>query len=187
MSKKNSALAKSALGIGAALLLVALAVATMANPGGRSAQPEPSSAIDFTLESIEGQEVNFAEATRDKAVVLKFGALWCGWCNKQSEDFQDLAKTMDAERSMIVEISIQNDFPVEQVKQRKAELGLDHTVLRDAEGKVAEAYKVSGIPAVLVIDPQGDVVYRAHYTPAERLQALLDQALEGAAEKPQTE
>ena len=126
MSKKNTSLATLALGIGVALLFAVLAVVTLGNAGGQSAQPEPSRAVDFTLKSIEGEEINFAELTKGKAVVLKFGALWCGWCNKQTEDFQELRKTMDAERSVIVEVSIQSDYPVEQVKQRKAELGLDH-------------------------------------------------------------
>lgn len=179
---RETVLATIGLTVAAGLLIAAGTGFMQGQTNARQTSPDPQQAIDFTLKDLEGQEVEFAKATKGKAVVLKFGALWCGWCNKQSEDFQTLQTTLDADREMIVEVSIKEDYSVDDVRKHKEELGLKHMILRDSGGGVAGDYKVEGIPAVFVIDPDGMVLYRGHYTPADKLRSLLDEAVTGRAE-----
>lgn len=140
-------------------------------------------AVNFALRDLDGELVDFREATAGKAVVLKFGALWCGWCNKQSEDFQTLQDQLDPEKAVIFEVSVRGDEPVEKVREKQQSLGLRHTIVRDPENDAAAKYGVSGIPAVFVISPDGTIAYRGYYTPADKLMREVEKALEGASKE----
>lgn len=165
----------------AVLLAVLVACPQQGAPGGGAAAGDE--APNFALRDLDGNLVDFREATDGKAVVLKFGALWCGWCNKQSEDFVELQERLDPEKAVIFEVSISSDEPAEKVREKQAELGLRHTVVRDPEDEAAGKYGVSGIPAVFVISPGGDITYRAHYTPADKLLREVEAVLKGEAKK----
>ena len=140
---------------------------------------EGAEAANFRLKDFDGDLVDFRQATEGKAVVLKFGALWCGWCQQQSEDFAVLQGQLDPEKAMIFEVSVHSDEPMEKVREKHQSLGLRHTVVRDEDNEAATKYSVSGLPAVFVIAPDGTIAYRAHYTPADRLLKEIEKALEG--------
>jgi len=90
------------------------------------------------------------QAKKDgKLVFLNFtGSDWCGWCKKLDAEvfskpgFQDYAKT----NLVLVEV----DFPAQ--KPQSAEL-------KAANKALQEKYKVTGYPTLVVLKPDGTVVW----------------------------
>jgi len=133
-------------------------------------------APDFTLKTLGGEEVTFSEARKGKVAILKFGALWCGWCQKQAEEFAKLQPKLDPEKTIIFEVSVSNDEPVEKVREHAKKKGLVHTIVRDENDKAASKYGVEFLPTLFVISPDGHVVWKGAYTEAEKLAKIVEQA-----------
>jgi peroxiredoxin len=162
--------------LGGALLALVL-TGCPGQPGSASARVwTDQQAPDFTLEDLEGRTVSFAEARRDKVVLLKFGALWCGWCNRQADEFVRLQPHLNADETVLLEVSVKSDLPAEEVRARHESLGLKHTILRDPTGEVGHLYGVRYLPSLFIVDRRGVVVWSGGYTKADELADLLRKA-----------
>jgi peroxiredoxin len=111
-------------------------------------------APDFTTVAADGRALSLAEwraAHPGEAVGVYFWADWCPICTAQQG-------TIDA---------VQSDYPVLTVAMQSgdaaavaavlAERGLDWTTAIDADGGIAQAYGLRGVPAFVVVDPAGEI------------------------------
>jgi peroxiredoxin len=119
--------------------------------------------VEFSLRSIDGQTVSSAEV-RGEVVVLAFGATWLPITRKQVQGIRKLADTYSAHGVIVYWVSTDSEKPNsrnyasdEQLRAfaRKYELNL--TILRDPDGKVSKQFGVDQIPAVVILDKQGEV------------------------------
>ncbi len=137
-------------------------------------------ASDFTLTDLNGQQISLA-SLRGKVVFLNFWATWCEPCRVEMPSMERLHKAF-AGRPDFVMLAISQDAKGKEVVLpyiRKH--GYDFEVLLDPDGKVAQAYDVSGVPETFIIDRDGRIV--AHHLGAfdwsrddvrEALRELLD-------------
>ena len=79
----------------------------------------------------------------DKPVLLVFSAAWCPPCNAMKHDVWPDAAVSRVVNSDFVPVYVDVDNP--------------------ASAAVARRYGISGIPAVLVVDANGDVIRRESY------------------------
>ena len=111
-------------------------------------------APDFTTVAADGRALSLAEwrATHPgEAVGVYFWADWCPICTAQQG-------TIDG---------VQADYPVLTVAMQSggaaavtsvlAERGLDWTTAIDADGRIAQAYGLRGVPAFVIVDPAGEI------------------------------
>lgn len=147
---------------------------------------------DFSLPGLDGKAVSTQTLRQDKVLVVKLGATWCGWCQRESKELLALSKEFAPSDLGILDVYIMED--AETVAPYVE--NLPFTVLLDEDGRVARSFNVEGIPVMLVVDPNGTITYRGNFTPyatlvKEAKAALAERKARPAAEttagKAQTE
>lgn len=135
---------------------------------------------DFTLKTPKGTAVPTAKFREGKVFLLKFGATWCGWCNKQ---VPHLNKVVEEYGKKVAVLDVDVKEGADRVRAHNRKLGAKFVTVLDTKGIVAGKYGVRGIPLVIVADQNGKIVYRGNYTPFERLKQKIDPLLKGDEEK----
>jgi len=117
-------------------------------------QPAP----EFALKDLQGKEVRLADY-KGKIVVLNVFAHWCGPCRKEAPELEKDLWQAYRERDVVVlgVATWARDNPTKRAEEFAREFKLTFPVLVDAENKVAEMYKVSGVPTTFIIDREGIV------------------------------
>lgn len=95
-----------------------------------------------------------ARAAAENRVVFAYfaGSDWCGWCMRLKDEVLDSDLFADFSRRFVVPVLI--DFPRE-LPQSEA--------LAAANQRHAEHYRVQAFPTVLLLAPDGSVLYRTGY------------------------
>lgn len=114
-----------------------------------SGQPFPEVVV---LKDSLGQTFDFA-SLKGRYVYIDLWASWCVPCIKEIPSLRKLEAACKDLPVAFVSISI--DQSREAWLRRKRSLGLTGLQLHDANGRLAEALNVSGIPHFLVYDKQG--------------------------------
>ena len=162
------------------LVIIALFIvvygATLCLPGISSAQTTAmkvkigQKAPDFTLKTLEGEEITLSDYFGKKVVMLEF---WATWCNICVEEIPNILKNYDRFKDMgfeILAITLQSGDD-EEIKRVIDELGVSYPVLIDEKLKVAtKIYGLAGpIPLKVIIGADGVVKYShvGDYPPGE--------------------
>ena len=126
-----------------------------------SAQASPIA--DFSLRSIDGQTIT-SDSLRGEVVVLAFGASWLPLSRKQVQGVRKLADNYAGRGVAVFWVSTESESPKsknyasdEQLREFSRKNELNVTVLRDPEGKVSKELSVDQIPAIVILDKQGNV------------------------------
>ncbi len=149
----------------------------LVNPRGLLAAGTP--APDWELKNAKGEKVSLKEL-RGKVVVLDFWASWCQPCKLGMPALEELHLRFKGSPVAVLGVNCrQRGLPVQDaldfVKQKK----LTYEQLVEGD-KVAQDYRVTGIPCIYVIDAQGKVAYATSgYQPKlhESIGALINSLL----------
>jgi peroxiredoxin len=117
-------------------------------------QPAP----EFALKDLQGKEVRLADY-KGKIIVLNVFAHWCGPCRQEAPELEkDLWQAYKSRDVVVLGVATwARDNPTKRAEEFAREFKLTFPVLVDAENKVAEMYKVSGVPTTFIIDREGVV------------------------------
>lgn len=159
------------LGVATRLLAAALLVAVVASAGTEDG-PRRETAPGFRVRPLEGPPVELATLLARGPVVLDFWATWCRPCERSLPALQAL-HVRYAERGVtVLAISIDGPRNWARVRPFVAAHGLTLPVAIDEDGAIAKRYRITSVPASLVIAPDGRVVrFHAGYVPGDE-QAL---------------
>lgn len=153
---------------------------------GRQASLIGQAAPEFSGEAIDGAPIALGDL-RGRVVVLDFWATWCGPCIAAMPTMRDLASRFEDKGVVFVGVSLDAPDAKAAIRDVVARERLPYRQFHDARGAVSEAYGVSGIPCVVLIDRQGMVRnVQVGFGPGEgtRLAREIDAILTGAAPKP---
>lgn len=130
-------------------------------------QPEIANtkAIDFSLKDINGKTVSLDEFKNKKVVMLVFWATWCPVCKKEIPELKKLQAEFSGKDFEILAIDIQEKEKI--VADFVGKNDIKYTVLIDIDGTVSENYKILGIPANIIINKSGNVIYNANSLPKD--------------------
>src|SRR5437868_265576 len=119
-------------------------------------------AVEFSLRSIDGQNVS-AQSLRGEVVVLAFGASWLPLSRTQLQGIRKLADKYSEQGVVVYWVSTDSESPKsknyatdEQLRAFSKKYGLNVTVLRDPDGKVSRQFNVDQLPAIVILDKQGN-------------------------------
>jgi len=114
-----------------------------------------SPAPDFRLSDTSGESVVLS-SLRGKTVILHFWASWCPHCLSEMPLLEQLGREFAARGVEVLAINLAE--PPRRVARYVKAHGLHLRVLLDPQGTVAKAFGVVGLPASIVINPEGAIL-----------------------------
>jgi len=135
----------------------------------------------FTGVDLDGSSLSLADF-KGKVVVLDFWATWCPPCVAALPEMQELNESMKTQNKPVVMLGVNQDGGPDARDMVRGFLNDKKVTIRQVmdAGEIGDAYNVSGIPTVVIIDPQGNVRHvHVGFTPgegkmlAEEIEAIL--------------
>lgn len=117
------------------------------------AAPAEDTAPGFVLPTGSGT-VNLADF-KGKVVYLDFWASWCPPCRKSFPWMNEMAQRYGRQGLTVVAVNV--DKTRDLAKKFLSDVPANFTVAYDADGKVADTYKVMGMPSSYLIDRTGRI------------------------------
>lgn len=141
---------------------------------GCSGDPEPSTAHQFRLESLDGDILGPSDF-EGKVVVVDFWATWCQPCHAQTAVLRGLHEEMNDRGVQFLAVDLGEPEPT--VKLFMERNPVPYPVLLDPERSLAAELGIQSLPTLLVIDRQGRTTYFAPgVIPEDRLRDLISEA-----------
>ncbi len=102
---------------------------------------------------LNGELVSLADF-RGQTVLVHFWATWCRICQLEQGSIETLSHSWP-----VLNIATQSGN-AQELREHMAANGLTHTVIVDADGRLAANYGVRGVPASFVVDGNGEIRFR---------------------------
>jgi thiol-disulfide isomerase/thioredoxin len=160
------------------MLLIAAVLATACDPG----KPETIwKGTDFS-----GAEIDFPAVLQGKPTVLIFWATWCPYCKAFMPYLGEIQRDYGAEKINILAIDVFEDGVLDPATYVES-LGFPTIAVANGDA-IAEIYSVVGTPGLMILDGQGNLVWKRASTElpagktvaelwAEQVREQLDQLL----------
>ncbi|GGP04031.1 hypothetical protein GCM10010992_14720 [Cloacibacterium rupense] len=121
-------------------------------------------AKDFSLTNLEGKTVKLSDY-KGKIVVLDFWGTWCGPCRSSLPHMQELVNQYKGKDVEFFFVDVQENKKPEDVKKTVAKFISDNkytfNVLLDLDDKVAQSFKIKGVPCEIIINKEGNIISRS--------------------------
>jgi peroxiredoxin len=128
---------------------------TVVSLPGQSKVPPPkvgAAAQNFTLTTVDGKKVTL-DQYRGKPVWLVFGASWCAACQAEVADVQAAYEKYAPQGLVVLGVNINEGQ--DAVRSYASRVGTTYPVGADDQSAIADAYRVSAIPAHFFVDRNG--------------------------------
>jgi peroxiredoxin len=115
-------------------------------------------APDFQLPDQTGKQFKLSDF-KGKYVLLDFWASWCAPCREENPNIVKQYEKFKSKNFMILGVSLDDDRAAWIKAIKDDQLNWPHlSELKRWDGKVTLQYKVEGIPASFILDPEGKII-----------------------------
>lgn len=121
-------------------------------------------APDFSITDMDGNQVSLSQF-KGKLVALAFFATWCTPCQIEADRLKQIDDETGGRKFIVYQIGVDNRETLSELEQFKSEYGNDDWVVGFGFD-VAEQYNVKTLDTTLIIDGEGNIVYRDNGIPA---------------------
>lgn len=135
---------------------------------------EGETAPDFKVTTLEGKEVSLSDY-EGKVVYVDFWASWCGPCRREMPHSEKIKKHFKGKDVVFLNVSVDRNEKAwkNMVKQLNVG-GVNAIATGDELGRAAYSYQLSGIPAFVLIDKNGKVVFTRAKRPSTNMALIAD-------------
>jgi peroxiredoxin len=114
---------------------------------------------EFVLTDLGGKTISTKDFRGKKKLVVSFWASWCGPCRMELPELEAFYQKYHRPESNFEVLAVSTDADRAAAEEYVRKAKLSFPVLLDERGKTQDAYGVSAIPMVFVIDEEGKVIY----------------------------
>ena len=129
-------------------------------------------APDFELNDLKGTAVRLSSYKGQRPVLIYFWATWCPYCVAAKPGILKLRQEIDPKEMEIIGINVGGGDSLNRVKRFEEEHPSTFPILFDAQGKVSRSYGVQGIPLFVIVNKEGQEVYRGNSLPDNPMKYL---------------
>jgi len=140
--------------VGALTFLISLAVPTFALAEPDFKPWKGGAAPPLDLKDLEGRSVDLA-ALHGRVVLINFWATWCEPCSDEMPSLERLRGKLKGRPFELVMVNYGESNAT--VSRFMSKLGLSIPVVLDPEKRVAQEWKVGGLPMTFLVDATGRV------------------------------
>ncbi len=172
---------KRGIGMGGIVLLVGVvavaAVFGLALIDRNAGQPTSGPAPDFTLTTLDGQDVRLSDL-RGQVVVINFWASWCVPCRDEAPALQAVWERYRDRGVVLLGVAWTDT-------ERNARAFIDEFSQNYPNGldlgtRIGELYGITGVPETFIVDQQGQVVgFYPIALQQDQLAAVIESVLAG--------
>ena len=115
-----------------------------------------------TLKDINGKAVSTDTLSNGgRPFIIDFFATWCKPCNRELDAISEVYEEWQQETGVkIIAVSIDQAQNMNKVKPLVDNHGWDYEVFLDPNSDLKRAFGIQMIPYVLIVDGQGNIVYK---------------------------
>jgi thiol-disulfide isomerase/thioredoxin len=120
---------------------------------------EQANVPNFVLEDLDGKKVSLADLRANGPVVIDFWATWCKPCTRSMPHLDELGKKYAKDGLSVVAISIDETRSLAKVKSYVQTHDYEFKVLLDSNQRVLRQLQGTGVPYVVVVSADGQLIY----------------------------
>jgi peroxiredoxin len=155
-------------------ILISIAIGAAAGACGTPEAPvssAPQLVPAVTLKTLAGEPTELTRLARGRVALVSLWATWCEACIREMDALNRLdAKTASGPEAVVIGIDVgEEPGKVAEFSRRR---GLRYAQLVDADFAFADALGQRRVPATLVIDRRGRIVFRGDALDGRSLDAL---------------
>ena len=125
----------------------------------------------FTLNDLSGRSVSLADFYGKKSVLLICTTTWCPHCVTIIPELKDIYNEYHSNGLEMIAIYInESQNKVSSFSQKHT---IPYTVLLDLDGAAASAYRIRGVPTLVLIDKNGIIQYRGNSVPMNMIDQVI--------------
>jgi thiol-disulfide isomerase/thioredoxin len=117
-------------------------------------EKESVSAPDFTLKTLDGQEITLSKL-KGKVILLDFWATWCGPCRESIPHLVHLYKTYQKNGLEVIGMNLDRG-DIETVRRFAKSMNIPYPIVSTPE-EVSRNFGITGFPTAVFIDKEGKV------------------------------
>jgi peroxiredoxin len=153
--------------------LVALTLTLACACAPQPAKPSPLAQRlpPMPVENLAGEPMQIDRIVQGRVALVSLWATWCDGCQREIEALNRLGEATSSRHDMVV-IGVAVGEPRATIAEFARSRGLRYMQLIDAKFAFADALGERHVPATLVVDRSGRIVYRGNALDAEGLSAL---------------
>lgn len=112
----------------------------------------------FSLSDTTGRVWTNADY-KGKYLLIDFGASWCGWCKLEKPFLLDVYEKFKGDKFELINISLDKDkLSWVTDLERENYPWISISDLKGFEGNITKDFNISGVPEIMLIDPQGKII-----------------------------
>lgn len=130
---------------------------------------------DFEIPDGEGKSVKLCDYMDGKRyLLLDFWASWCVYCRQAMPELKRLSEE-HGKTLRVLSIGVREKSKADNDRAKES-LGLSWETIFDKDNVSYDAYGVLGIPTLILISPEGEIVFRG-YQPAKLQEKITELSL----------
>lgn len=137
--------------------------------------------FDFTIQLLDGEEIQFSEFNAGGITLVNFWALWCKPCRNEMKELEKLYGMYKESGFEILAINQDTPRSAAKVESFVSSQNLSFNIGLDPNRILSDMFNVQAIPHTVLFDREGREVYRSTgYLPGDefKLETEINKILE---------